>query len=81
TDCLAANRPGKPHHAVAVAGRRDTVTSSVGDSHAQKRENHTFGWNRYTECNDIFHGKHVTLTGGFDESCAPGLLAGLSALP
>lgn len=25
---------------------------------------HTFGWRRYTECNDIFHGKHVTFKRG-----------------
>ena len=30
---------------------------------------HTFGWRRYTECNDIFLGKHVSLNGGFDEIC------------
>ena len=32
---------------------------------------HTFGWRRYTECNDIFLGKHVSLNGGFDEICTP----------
>lgn len=41
---------------------------------------HTFGWRRYTECNDIFLGKHVSLNGGFDEICTPGLSAGLPAV-